>query len=69
MERFDYIVIGGGIVGLSIALATLEKNPKIRIAVLEKERRLGSTSNRSEQRRDPFRHLLQARQPEGEALP
>jgi (S)-2-hydroxyglutarate dehydrogenase len=37
MERFDYIVIGGGIVGLSVAWAVLEKNPRIRIAVLEKE--------------------------------
>jgi L-2-hydroxyglutarate oxidase len=37
MERFDYIVIGGGIVGLSVARAVLEKNPRIRIAVLEKE--------------------------------
>jgi L-2-hydroxyglutarate oxidase len=37
MEKFDHIVIGGGIVGLSVARAILEKNPKIRIAVLEKE--------------------------------
>ena len=37
MERFDCIVIGGGIVGLSAAWAILEKSPKSRVAVLEKE--------------------------------
>ena len=37
MDRFDYTVIGGGIVGLSVAYAILEKNPKIRLAVVEKE--------------------------------
>jgi len=34
---FDYVVIGGGIVGLSTAWAILDKNPSIRLAVLEKE--------------------------------
>jgi (S)-2-hydroxyglutarate dehydrogenase len=37
MQRFDCIVIGGGIVGLSVAWAILKKRPDIRIAVLEKE--------------------------------
>jgi len=37
MEAFDCVVIGGGIVGLSVAWATLEKNPDSRIAILEKE--------------------------------
>ena len=37
MERFDYVVIGGGIVGLSVAFAILEKNASIRLAILEKE--------------------------------
>jgi L-2-hydroxyglutarate oxidase len=37
VQRFDYIVIGGGIVGLSVAWTILERNPAIRIAVLEKE--------------------------------
>jgi (S)-2-hydroxyglutarate dehydrogenase len=37
MQRFDCVVIGGGIVGLSVAWAILRKRPEIRIAVLEKE--------------------------------
>jgi (S)-2-hydroxyglutarate dehydrogenase len=37
MQRFDCVVIGGGILGLSVAWWILEKNPDVRIAVLEKE--------------------------------
>ncbi|MBW0000510.1 MAG: L-2-hydroxyglutarate oxidase [Verrucomicrobia bacterium] len=37
MERFDYLVIGGGIVGLTVAWTILGQRPGIRIAVLEKE--------------------------------
>jgi L-2-hydroxyglutarate oxidase len=37
MQPFDCVVIGGGIVGLSVAWAILEKNPGARIAILEKE--------------------------------
>jgi L-2-hydroxyglutarate oxidase len=37
MERFDCIVIGGGIIGLSVAWTILEKNPGVLVAVLEKE--------------------------------
>lgn len=37
MQPFDSVVIGGGIIGLSVAWALLERNPDLRIAVLEKE--------------------------------
>jgi L-2-hydroxyglutarate oxidase len=37
MQRIDCVVIGGGIVGLSVAWAILEKRPDSRITVLEKE--------------------------------
>lgn len=37
MQEFDYIVVGGGILGLSVAWTILEKRPGCRVAVLEKE--------------------------------
>ena len=37
MEPFDCAVIGGGIVGLSVAREILEKRPGIRVVLLEKE--------------------------------
>jgi L-2-hydroxyglutarate oxidase len=37
MQRYDYAIIGGGIVGLSVAWAILERQARARIVVLEKE--------------------------------
>ncbi|MFC0272746.1 L-2-hydroxyglutarate oxidase [Metabacillus herbersteinensis] len=34
---YDYIIIGGGIVGLSVGMELYKKNPKAKIAILEKE--------------------------------
>lgn len=41
-ERFEYVVIGGGIVGLATARALMQRRPGCRIAVLEKEALLAS---------------------------
>ena len=35
-KRYDYIVVGAGITGLSTAASLIEKNPKAKIAVLER---------------------------------
>jgi (S)-2-hydroxyglutarate dehydrogenase len=37
MSRFDYVVIGGGIVGLSVAWNLQRRDPSTKVAVLEKE--------------------------------
>jgi (S)-2-hydroxyglutarate dehydrogenase len=37
MQEFDYVVIGGGIIGLAVAWTILERKPDVRIAILEKE--------------------------------
>lgn len=37
----DIIVIGGGIIGLSVAYEIIKKNPKLKIIILEKEDSLG----------------------------
>jgi L-2-hydroxyglutarate oxidase len=42
MADFDLIVIGGGIVGLATAYQLLLRKPGLRLAVLEKERELGT---------------------------
>jgi L-2-hydroxyglutarate oxidase len=36
-HTYDYAIVGGGIVGLSVAWALLEKNPATRLVLLEKE--------------------------------
>ena len=37
MARSDYLVVGGGIVGLATAVALLERRPRARVMVVEKE--------------------------------
>jgi len=41
-ERFDLVVVGGGIVGLATAYRLLRRHPDLRLAVLEKERELAT---------------------------
>jgi L-2-hydroxyglutarate oxidase len=40
--KFDFAIIGGGIVGLATGLALLRRNPKARLVILEKEERWGA---------------------------
>jgi L-2-hydroxyglutarate oxidase len=40
-SNFDVTIIGGGVIGLSIGNALLESNPKLRVVVVEKEKKLG----------------------------
>jgi (S)-2-hydroxyglutarate dehydrogenase len=37
MEQFEFAIIGGGVLGLSVAWTILERKPKARIVVIEKE--------------------------------
>ncbi|XP_018327344.1 L-2-hydroxyglutarate dehydrogenase, mitochondrial [Agrilus planipennis] len=40
VSNYDFVVVGGGIVGVAAARQILLKNPKLKIAVLEKENKL-----------------------------
>ena len=40
-ERYDFAIIGGGIIGVAIGIALLEKNPTKKVVILEKESRPG----------------------------
>jgi L-2-hydroxyglutarate oxidase LhgO len=37
MQDFEFVMIGGGIVGLSVAWSILENRPSSRLAMIEKE--------------------------------
>ncbi|MED3655986.1 L-2-hydroxyglutarate oxidase [Heyndrickxia sporothermodurans] len=39
---YDYIIVGGGIVGLSVAMALSDKFPGTKLAIIEKEEKLAS---------------------------
>lgn len=39
-DGHDLIIVGGGIVGLAIALRILERRPRTRLLLLEKEQQL-----------------------------
>ena len=41
-EKYDHVIIGGGIVGLSIGLELLNKYPGARVLLLDKESKTGS---------------------------
>jgi L-2-hydroxyglutarate oxidase len=41
-QTYDVTIIGGGVIGLSVARALLQKNKKLKLAILEKETILGA---------------------------
>ena len=41
-EDDDFLIVGAGIIGLSIGISLLESNPKHQVRVVEKEKRLGA---------------------------
>ena len=41
-DGHDLIIVGGGIVGLAIALRTLERRPRVRLLLLEKEQQIAT---------------------------
>jgi L-2-hydroxyglutarate oxidase len=40
-KKFDITIIGAGVIGLSIGNALMESNPKLRVAIIDKETSLG----------------------------
>ena len=40
-SRYDVVIVGGGIVGLSVALEATRRFPRLRLLLLEKEDHVG----------------------------
>ncbi len=64
---YDFLIIGGGIIGMSTAMQLIDVYPDARIALLERARP-GLSPDGPQQWRNPCRGLLHARQPEGAVL-
>lgn len=58
---YDFVIIGGGIIGMSTAMQLIDVYPDARIALLEKESGPACHQTGHKQRRDPCRGLLHAR--------
>jgi L-2-hydroxyglutarate oxidase len=41
IQHFDFVIIGSGIVGMSLAYELIQRNPKAKIAILDKEKQVG----------------------------
>lgn len=41
MNSFDFVIVGGGVIGLTIAKELLQRTPHLKVAVLEKEKSIG----------------------------
>lgn len=35
--KYDYLIVGAGVIGMSIAYELIEKNPNTKIAIIDKE--------------------------------
>ena len=40
--NFDYLIVGGGVIGLSLGIAILESNPKNKVCIYEKEKEVST---------------------------
>ena len=58
MSDFDYVVIGGGIIGTAIAWQLLEADPKLRVALVEKKDIGAGSTSRSAA---AFRHQFSSK--------
>lgn len=47
LKPYDILVIGGGIIGCATARELLVRNPNLKIAIVEKESRLGNSDTSS----------------------
>ena len=63
MDEIECVVIGAGVVGLAVARALALAGREV--LVLEAAEGIGTETSVAQQRGDPRRHLLPARQPDG----
>ncbi|VDA29938.1 L-2-hydroxyglutarate oxidase LhgO [Klebsiella pneumoniae] len=64
---YDFVIIGGGIIGMSTAMQLIEIYPDARIALLEKE--AGPACHQTGHNSGVIHAGVYARQPQGAVLP